>query len=232
MITLIHGDDIVGSRKALEELKRKHEFDEKIYFDGGRAALSDILTATDSQSLFGQNKLIIIENLFAGGKSAEKEQILVFLSNAKTLPEIVLWEQKEIPKAQLKKFSRAKIIFCQLPAILFKFLDSVGEKPVNQVLSMFHSVANSQSAEFILSMLVRQWRYLIIAADLGEAGFADLPSWQAFKFIKQARFFKLPDLIASYRQLLSLEAKVKMGLTPYTTAQLLDIFFINLYYQS
>lgn len=232
MLTLIHGDDAVISRKTLDELKIKYSPYEKISFDGAKVTLTDIVSASDSLSLFGQQKLIIIENLLGASGNREKEAILDFLSDKKIAAEIIFWEPKEVPKTVLKKyFTGEKVIFCQLPPILFKFLDSIGEKPVPTVLSMFNKLTADREAEFILSMLIRQWRNLIIASDLGEKGFSGAPIWQAFKFIKQSRYFKLNDLISSYRQLLSLDAKIKMGLTPYSLAELLDIFFVSLYYQ-
>ncbi len=232
MLTLIHGDDVLSSYKALDELKLKYENYEKIFLDGGKLTLTEIVSASDSLSLFGLQKLIVIQNFFSGTLNKEKEEILNFLKNQKNEAQIVFWEGKEVTKTILKKYlPSAKIITCQPPQLLFKFLDSLGEKPLPSILPMLHNLLQGQEAEFILSMLIRQWRYLIIASDLGMRGFSDMPSWQAHKFISQARFFNLKDLIASYRKLLSLDLQIKSGLTSYTLAQLLDIFFVSLYYQ-
>lgn len=229
MLILIHGDDIVASRKALNELKTKYVSYEQIIFEGSRISLTDIITAADSLSLFSTGKFIIIENLLSGPMSKAKEEILDFISSGKMQTTVVFCEQKEIGKLIVKKyFSQANIISCQLPAILFRFLDAIGSKPPRQILSMFHTLAAERDGEFLLSMLIRQWRFLIIAADLGEKGFSGMPPWQAFKFINQARFFDLPKLISSYRQLLSFDMRVKSGLTPYSLNQLLDIFFVSL----
>lgn len=233
MLTLIHGDDIIASRRALTELKEKHLSSEKIILDGAKVSLTDIISATDSLSFFAEKKLVMIENLFSGTLTKEKEAILEFLKESKSSAEIILWEQKEIGKSILKKyFTEAKIISCQLPQMLFKFLDSFGEKPIATILSMLHNLTTKSEAEFILSMLIRQWRYLIIASDLGQKGFTDMPSWQAYKFLGQAKYFNLDTLISSYRQLLSIDMKIKTGLTPLNANQLLDIFFVSLYYEN
>ncbi|MBI3379197.1 hypothetical protein HY029_00410 [Candidatus Gottesmanbacteria bacterium] len=232
MLTLIHGDDIVSSTKVLEDIKTRYPDYEKVYLRGTTSTLTDVVIATDSLSLFASQKLVIIENLIEGADADKKDKILSFLTEKKTSCEVVIIEQKEISKTILKKyFAQAKTILCQIPAILFKFLDSIGDKSVPQVLSMYHQITDNRDPEFIISMLIRQWRNLIIASDLGESGFSGMPSWQSYKFIKQARFFTLPSLILSYRQLLSLDLKVKMGLSPYTLRQLLDIFFVSLYYE-
>lgn len=233
MVTLIHGEDTVAGRKALDDLKNKYPESEKVLLDGSKVSLTDIITATDSLSLFGAEKLIIIENLLSGVFSKEKEIVLSYLLDSKSTAEIVLWEQKEIGKTIINKyFKGAKIIYCHPPAVLFKFLDSIGGAPLNDILSMFHKLKKDQEAEFILSMLIRQWRYLIIASDLGREGFAGMPSWQAYKFQSQTKYFNLEALISSYRQLLSIDMKAKSGLIPLSVDQQLDIFFASLYYQN
>lgn len=233
MLTLIHGEDAVSSRKALKDLLEKNSDCEKVFLDGTKITLTDLISAADSLSLFGQKKMVYIENFLKRPASREKEQILDFLKTQKFAADIILWEESETGKTILSKyFNQAKVFFYPLPAVLFKFLDAIGEKPVAQVLSVFHNLLSTGEAEFIFSMLVRQWRYLIIASDLKAAGFAGLPSWQAHKFMRQASYFAVTQLISSYRQLLSLDARIKMGLTSYTLSDLLDIFLVSLYYKN
>lgn len=233
MLTLIHGDDIVSCRKALDDLRTKYDGYEKVLFDGAKITLPAFVSAAGSLSLFGKEKLIIVENLLSTVSTKDKEEILNFVKNQKNLPELIFWEQKEISKLTAKKyFAAGKIIFCQLPPILFKFLDAIGDKPPDQILALSSKLVKERDAEFILSMLIRQWRNLIIAKDLGILGFESIPSWQAYKFLNQARYFELEKLISAYRQLLSLDQKVKMGLTAYNLNQLLDIFLLSLYHQN
>lgn len=233
MLTIIHGDDTVSSRKKAKDLMEKNPNCEKIYLDGAKITLTDIISAADSLSLLAEKKIVYIENLLKRPASSEKDQILDFLKTRETTAEIIMWEGQEVGKAVVSKyFGHAKVIFCPLPAILFKFLDAIGEKPVDDVLAMFHSLLTTSEVEFIFSMLVRQWRYLIVASDLKELGFTGLPSWQAHKFMRQASFFQLKELISAYRQLLSLDARVKMGLTCLPLSDLLDIFFVSLYYKN
>lgn len=233
MLTLIHGNDKVASRKVLEELRLKYSSYENIVFGGEKMTLTDMVMSADSMSFLAPQKLVIIENLLTGSVNREKEAILDFLRDKKISAEVILWEGKELPKTIINKyFSDATVVSCPLPAILFRFLDSIGEKPLPTILSMLHMLAVEREAEFILSMLIRQWRNLLIASDLGKSGFAAIPSWQAGKFINQARYFSLKSLISSYRQLLSFDIKIKTGLTPYSLRELLDIFFVSLYYKN
>lgn len=233
MFTLIHGEDITSSRKALTEIKEKNDTTEKIIFDGTKITLSDFVSAADSLSIFNQGRLIIIENFLSGILSKEKEEMLKYMQNTDISAQIIFWEQKEVSKTIIKKyFPKASVILCPVPVYIFKFLDSIGERPLPEVLSMYNSLAKQQEAEFVYSMLIRQWRNLLIANDLGQIGFSGMSSWQSGKFIRQAKYFDLQKLISSYRILLSLDQKVKSGQTSYNLNQLLDIFFVSLYYQN
>ncbi len=232
MITLIHGDDTVLARKALLELKDKYSDSELITFLGSEVEITNIISSSDSLSLFSQGKVIILENLVSQAKPKVKDEILLYLNKSADIP-VILYEEKEVEKITLVKyFSKAKIINCKLPQQLFKFLDSIKSSPIAEVLKTFHFIIRERQGEFVLSMLIRQWRNLLIAKDLGLSGFTNIPAWQANKFIRQAEFFSQNELIFSYRQLLSTDLKVKTGQSSYTLNQLLDIFLVSLYYEN
>lgn len=228
MILLIHGEDAVSSRKILDDQKEKHKDDERQYFEGSSLDLETILTCDQSQSLFQNSKTIIIENLLSGQLSNQKEKILSYLSSEQLTSNIIIWEKGEISKSNIKKFlPYAKDILCQPPQMLFKFLDTMFDNPVSSI-SLFHNVTSIREAELVYSMLVRQFRYLIIARDMGAVGLSDMQRWQAEKFVRQAMQFDLNKLISFYRFLLSIDYQIKSGQTPYSMTELLDIFLLNL----
>lgn len=229
MLTLIHGDDIVFARKTLSELKDKYNKAEIISFSGNSVNLTDIVSSSDSLSLFGRDKVIILENLLS--QSKDKEEILQYIFNSVSIP-VILYEEKEIDMTTLTKFfSKAKVFTCKLPQLLFKFLDSIKSSSPRDILAAYQKIIRERQGEFVFSMLIRQWRNLIVAKDLGLSGFSNIPSWQASKFIRQADYFSMKQLISSYRLLLSLDLKVKTGLTSLNLNQLLDIFLVSLYYE-
>lgn len=228
MLILIHGDDTVSSRKALEEHKLKESGAEVINFDGNVLDLPTFLTACQSQSLFGEGKLIIIENLLGSPLTKQKEKILDFLNSSALAQKVILWEKSEIGKTAINKYcQKAKLILCQPPLLLFRFIDSLGDHN-ERVLTLYHALLAQREPELVLAMLFRQLRLLIIAKELGEKGLKTLASWQAYKFIKQANLFTTEKLYKAYRSLLLIDYNVKTGQTPYNLSQLLDIFLINL----
>lgn len=229
MITLIHGEDTSASRKKLQEEKTRVNDFEVVTLNGEALQPPEFILTCESASLFQVKKLIIIENLLLGGVGQAKQQILEYLSQNKCLYPVILWEGREIDKAVVKKyFLKHKEIFCQPPALLFRFLDSIGTSSGKSLADSFHALLRQEDPEFIFVMLLRQWRYLIVVKDLAKKNVEGLASWQIDKFLRQARFFTLEELIYSYRQLLAMDYKIKSGQTPYSLKQLLDIFFLTL----
>lgn len=227
MITLIHGNDPSGSRSKLKEVIDSASNSEIIKFEGNKTTLSEFLSATESNSIFMTPKTIIIEHFLKGILSKDKEKILEILS--KSDHHILFWEDSELDKRILHKyFIKAKIYTISIPGIIFKFLDSLGMQNSKTLLSQFHEILKEKDALFVHVMLLRQWRLLILAKNLGAQGLSDLSPWQSKKFISQSRYFSNDSLIKSYRQLLQIEYKFKTGLTPLSFAKLLDIFLVTI----
>lgn len=229
MKLLIHGDDTASSRSLLYDKLHKYGSSEKITFDGNKINITDIVTAADSRSLYSESKIIIIENFFSRTLTAEKKLILEYISTGVSQHPVIFWEDKEIDKAELSKyFKREEIISCQPPMLLFKFLDAFGTASTQTVMALYKNLLKEREALFILTMLFRQIRILIIAKDSGMAGLGELSPWQAQKFYDQSRHFNLTELITKYRALLLLEYNFKSGKSPYTFEELLDIYLVNI----
>lgn len=229
MLTLIHGDDKVTTRKVLEEKKLEANGNEIVILDGTKISMTDIVSACESISFFAEKKVIIIENLIGKNTLKEKDKVISYLNNLITENTIIICESLEISKTVLTKyFPKAEIILCKSPLLMFRFLDSIGVNAKNTTLALFHSVLRERDANFVLTMLIRQIRYLILAKDPGVNGLSDLSPWQAKKFTQQCRFFEEDHLISNYRQLLALEFNFKTGRTPLPLKELLDIFLVNL----
>lgn len=229
MKVLIHGEDTVASSHKFDEKKHEYEQLELITIDGKRTSLTDVVTAIETSSLFGNTRLIKIENVFGGVVTKEREAILTYLSSVNTENCIIVYESSEVAKRLISKYCLSWTIYSfPFPQILFKFLDSIGSTSPSSLLMMFRSVLTQKEAALIHSMLTRQFRMLLLAKDMGPSGFPELQSWQARKFLQQAGYFTLPQLISCYRELLSIDYKLKTGQTPFGLSQLLDIFIVSL----
>ena len=93
---IIHGDNPVGSRDLLNQqisnYKQKGVKD-IVKLDGKKTSLNQVIQSIESQSLFGTDRLVIIENLLTRPKSKDKNEIISYLKNLDT-SEIIIWNQK------------------------------------------------------------------------------------------------------------------------------------------
>lgn len=228
MLTLIHGADRVTSRNKITDLLTRDENTEKIFLDGTKTELSDLVINCESASIFNNKKVIIIENLLSQAKSKETDNLLNYLLKLKTDNSIIIWEGKEIDKVKINKhFQSVTVILCQLPQNIFKFLETIGLESPSISVNYFHSLLNTYDADFIFNMILRQLRLLMIIKDEKSRNKTNLANWQISRLNNQARIFKIEELISLYRQLLVIDTKIKTGQTPYTYKEFLDIFLLN-----
>lgn len=216
MIKILHGDNIVQSRKRLTEIleKARKEGTEIVYLDGTKVTITEVRSALESGSLFGKTKLVVIENL------KEKPEILTYLKKGKFDNDLILWEQKEIKREII---SGAELEIFKLPPLIFSFLESIRPGSSKESLRLLSELKKGEEPEMIFYMLVRQFRNLILARDLGASGLFDLALWQQKKFLKQAENFSLGQLLEMYRKLLEIDFKQKTSSDPYSLSSRLDL---------
>jgi hypothetical protein len=195
MITILHGEDQVNSRRELEKIISS--------FKGEVVRLEKDFNLTDlyqkiSHSLFGKT-LVVIENYLSGRRKIEIEA-----GDA----DIIFWEPKEVPKAVI---GANKAIEFKVPSLIWKFCDAL--KPTNgkYLVPLFRETLKTADAEFIFAMIVRQFR-LMLSPD-------GLPSWQLGKIQSQAKVFGGEHLKLIYNKLLTIDYDLKSGRTPFTLEQ-------------
>jgi len=230
MIILFHGENNLASRRALREklnfLKKEKEV---IKIDGQKASLTDIKQACETNSLFSQLRLLIIENFYSRAKSKEKTEIEKYLRNLAPTKEIIFWEQKQLTPSQLKKLPpKTKVYFFKVEPLIFKFLDALRPNNQKQIFPLLRQCYQKESAEMIFYMLCRQIRLLILAKDLNRKGLSFMPYWMQNKFLYQSRFFTLEQLLEIHRRLLQIDYQQKTGLSSMPLSFHLDLLAANL----
>lgn len=228
---LLHGENTVMSRKELLDLKQKYGDAEIISYEGKSMSLTDFVQATQATSLFGTKRLVIIENILSKRftkKSADLEQFVELLPQVAQATEIVFWEEKNISKTLLQQFPKNLDVALFKPnRMLFAFVESVRPGNQREALDSFSESLKRDAVELIFTMLVRQFRYLVMVKDLGKR-IPELSSWQVAKFAKQAEFFTLERLLALYQQLFEIDVTIKTGNSPFTLEQQIRLFIISL----
>ena len=228
MITLIHGDMIEASRAELTRLKKESKAQEVRSLDGRGLDEAILTQALESNSMFGGDTLVIIENLF--GKLGKKlkliESLCKALVAASATTEILLWEDKEVGVTVQKNLGNATVKLYKTPQILFQFLDSLKPKTAATLLPMYQTLVNTTVPEIVFVMITRRVRQLIQLADgVTPEG---LQSWQAGRLTAQARSFTIDELVAMHAKLVSIDIGSKTGSSPFTLSQQIEQFIVSL----
>ena len=230
MIFFLHGDNQVLSRVKLNELieNAKSEKKEIIRLDGLKANLNQVLQTLESSSLFGQEKLVIIEDLFSRPKSKERETIIKYLKKKNIIPDLIFWEKKEISGTTTRWLPKEwQYQVFKTPTIIFKFLDSIKQNNQKQMLTFLKQSIKKDSSEMVFYMLARRIRELIIAIDLGKEGLKGAP-WQIGKLVGQSKNFSLDQLKEIYAKLLNIDIDIKTGSSFMSLDWHLDLLMVDL----
>src|SRR6185369_7856336 len=159
MITIIHGTDIVSSRKFFLDEKEKHP--EIVILDGEKITLTDLAQIFEGGGLFEESKTVFIEHFFARKKRKEEFATFAGYLQKQSSHTIYLWEGKELETSALNSLKSATPRVFKLPQTLFAFLDSLKPGNHKQLLALFHQTLETTDPEMIFFMLVRQFRLLI-----------------------------------------------------------------------
>lgn len=216
---ILHGDNLVASRQKLSEYTKRFD-GEVIRLDGRQANLTEVKQALESASLFGQKRLVIVENFF-------HQPTLVDYFKMHQAGNLILWEGKTIDGRRLASFKKAQIEKYSIPATVFKFLDSLGQDS-KVALYWLHQTLQHEPAELVFYLLCRRVANLIITADLGVAGLTKMAPWQKSRLAQQAKNFKKASLLVIYKKLLVIDWQQKTGQAAYNLADTLDLLVASL----
>ncbi len=233
-ILVFCGDDIVSSRKAfIDYLQGLQEEDFEVIRFSGKDLTEEVLQSNSSPtSLFGQKKALAIENLFSGTKSKDKEKIINTIVSLSDSPRgeagcsIAVWEGKDFSKADQQKFPD-NFVFkkFKLPSSLFIFLENLSPGKTKINIDSFHKLSDEVDPAFIFIMLIRQFRYLILASENELSG---MPPWQSGKIARQVKLFKKDQLVKIYEKFLEIDYKQKTSQTPLGLVYELDLLLADI----
>lgn len=228
---ILHGENRVQSRRVLnEKIKFFQERErEVIKLDGKKIDLTAVKEACETKSLFGRNRLVVIEGFFSRAKSGQKTEIENYFQELPDETDIIFWEEKGLTPRQLDKFPpQAQKYLFKIEPIIFKFLDSLSPGNPRQSLDLLCQCQKRESPEMIFYMLCRQIRLLLLAKDLGRRGLRELPFWMQDKFLRQSHYFTLEQLLGIHQKLLQIDSDQKKGRALMSLSFQLDLLIANL----
>jgi DNA polymerase III delta subunit len=210
MVTILHGDNVVNSRKILLEKieeSRKKGAKEIIRLNGASLDLTELKQAVESQSLFGLDKLVVIEGVLSRPKSKIKQDLIDYLKKVDDGANLILWEQKSLTKTQLKLFLKSTVIEFKTSTVIFKFLEAI--RPNNSVLlvKLYQECLRNDSVETLFYMISRQIRMLLMSMD----NEIKMPSWQVSKLKNQLENLGEEKVLSLHEKLIMTDEKIKTG---------------------
>lgn len=188
-IIILHGDYITKLYARLEKFKEivKKRGWEILYYDRQITdKLSDLIL---SQSLFGREKLIIIN----GFNSLTERDLKWLKQKSKALEgNVVIYNEGQLPITKLSKFTKQdKIEEFKLPRLIFNFLDSFFPGNCANCLKILKKLITDENKEFVLALLGRHLKDLYLTKISANLSY---PSWRIDKLKRQASNFDLIKL--------------------------------------
>lgn len=211
MISLLHGEDFVASRKDLWRIKSEFT-GEVVEIDGKTATKEQLVVVLGTPSLFGEKRLVVIEN-FLASKDIGKETF-----DKDSHWDLVLWEGKKLTVSQVadwqKRLASVRVLEFKVDPAIFKFVEAVRPGNGKQAISLLRECLRSEAIEVVYVMLVRQIRLLLLTgskAKIGPEDFQKLSPWQRARLSTQAARFSQDQLQRFYKQLLEIDFQIKSG---------------------
>lgn len=230
MITIIHGDDIVLSRKYLQEQKQNSI---SPYVFDGIIDLPSIAQITQGSGLFNTEKNIFVENFFSKNKlnSSEAESIIDYINKNESLFDLFFWEPNVIQKKSIALFTNPSVKTFKIPQAIFLFLESIKPGNYKTSIDLFHKAFQNTEPEIIFFMIQRQFRLLLSVSDKKNDQIdeiARLAPWQKGKIERQAKLFSIGELKNIYKSLYEIEIAQKTGNLAYSLTHAIDFLLLNI----
>jgi DNA polymerase III delta subunit len=229
MITILHGEHHVQSRTALQKLlDDAHAKNMQVTrVDGKSLDPAKVEQMFSSQSLFGEEKFLVIDELHSLPKSKKKEELISTFTKLAANSEmpLLLWEKKQLTATELKAFPGANIKAFPLTKTMFRWLDSLTgqESPVSKknMLSLLQQTLESDGDFFCFAMLSRQVRLLLEAK---EGMKPDINP----KLTSQARNFSFQQLFSLHKQMVLIDEQQKTSTSALPFPRQLELLLISL----
>ena len=224
MITLVHGQDNLSSRKFFLSHKDK----DSITFDAENLSVIELSQSLQGGGLFENPKKIFIENLFTrkGNKSlAPIAEIL----NTNDKSEVFIYADKDVGVRSLSNFPKFTNENFKIPQNIWSFLDGIRPGNSNNIAS-FHNALEGSEPEIVFAMIIRQFRLLVGISSNGKSieEVKKLADWQKTKLRRQASLFEMSKLKDIYKKLYKIEKSVKTGASNLTLTQNIDILLLEI----
>jgi len=224
MITLVHGQDNLSSRKFFMSQKDN----DSLTFDAETLNPMQLSQSLQGGGLFENPKKIFIESLFTRKGNKNLTAVSEILS-ANEKAEVFIYADKDVGVRSLSNFPKFTNENFKFPQNIWSFLDGIRPNNPNNIRA-FHGALVGSEPEIVFAMIIRQFRLLIGINSTGKNidEVKKLADWQKSKLRKQASLFELTKLIEIYKKLYKIEKDTKTGSTSLNLVQNIDILLLEI----
>ncbi|MEX0617293.1 MAG: hypothetical protein WD231_05875 [Candidatus Woykebacteria bacterium] len=194
---VVHGDDIVASRRYVSSLKKNYQ--NSYLLEGEKGSLEEIYQQLLNEPLFDEKTLVIVENYSGSDKIFED-----------TYPvDVVFWWSKtlsKVPRADKSFYFRDSNAFG-----IFKLADSIGEKKLGPSLLLLNKLFDERvPPEKIISILARQLKLI------NQVLYGDVERVSSSEFVKQklknqVKLWNLKKLQRAFLATFQVDLLIKAG---------------------
>lgn len=203
MIYLLHGADVVSSRKRLEELRLKYSSDSVQTIPAKEIDYSQFPLLFSTVSMFDEKRVVIVEGKldtkqFDGKMIAGSDvDLIIWIGEKLRANDGLLSLMKEV-KGSVEFFDE------KVDLTVFPFLDAVVSRNRKVALTEYLKLSKSGSEPiYLMTMLVWQFRNLLVPENA--SGFVQKKAFEAKKR------FTFEELRRIYYQLLQMDIAMKTG---------------------
>ncbi|MDH5533187.1 MAG: hypothetical protein OEX81_02030 [Candidatus Pacebacteria bacterium] len=223
---VIHGENTAHSRKKLQELitQAKTNSTAITRLEAKRLTAASLQEAMGGNSLFGEDKLIIIEEIHSLPASKRKKELIEQIANS-GLENLILYEKRQLTATMLKKVGNPQVFEFKISNTLWKFLDQIGGPDKTKIIKLLRESISQNDEFFVYTMIIRQIRMLITAKDGGVIKGAP---FMITKLKGQANRFTLEQLLKTHQQLFNIDIKQKNSQLSLSLGQELDLILLKM----
>ncbi len=198
-LLLLHGSAIEASRRKLQELRKKFNPDSVLVFEKDEDE-ETILTNLKAQSLFDDERLVIVENPSEVFELPAGDRINDTADGRTTL---VLWFDHKVDTKEWPGFE--DLFFPEQREIsVFPFLDYLAAKDIRAFLEIEKLKKADFDIHYFLTMTIYLLRNLVVTPE-------NAPDFVKRKLIKQRAGFSVEKITDFYKDMLEIDFKLKSG---------------------
>jgi hypothetical protein len=193
-----------------------------VKLDGKRVSIGEFEVVLQGTSLFGDDRIVLLEELMSAPQSKRRTQLLQMAKESiddPAAPPVIFWEKKTLTKTQLSPFAGFQIENFSLPKVVYGWTECIGSPDTDEVMRRCSAAIAAEGAERCLALLA--WHLQLLLASMAGAPIKAAP-FQRNILARQQRHFTLPILTKLIASVVRYDVDRKSGkVVPPLDAQLL-----------